>query len=144
MGLFDIDFIDQTVEINAPVDEVFDLFTNVEGWSAWAKGLLYSKMLSSGEMREGSKLLFVPKLPPAPVVVPVIEFVPNMIVAWGIEHSLASMVHEFEFAPVDEDSCTVRQREYATGPIALLTRPAKWGIKAFDKAFLNDLSKFFA
>ena len=81
----------------------------------------------------------MPDFIPLPIVTSVIGYEKDRLVEWGIRTPLATMVHRFEFEPLGEGRSTVRHHEYARGLLAILARPLKGKIEAFDRQFAKDM-----
>jgi uncharacterized protein YndB with AHSA1/START domain len=143
MALFRLDFIDYSTEIDAPVEEVFAFFKDVEKWPSWTTGIKKAYRKSPGEWGVGFKLGFKPDFAPAPVDVKVLDFEEGRLVAWGLRTPVGTLIHRFDFEPLDEGRCRVRHTEYAEGLFAILTRPMRRKIESFDRLLADDLQAAF-
>ncbi len=139
MGLFQLDFIDCRTEMEAPVEDVFSFFQQVERWSTWAAGIKRAFRKSDGPWGTGFRFVFVPALFPMPLAVEVTGYEEGRLIEWGIRSSVATVIHRFEFEPMGEDRCSVRQTEFAQGVTAVLMRPMRQKIKDFDQRLATDL-----
>ena len=143
MALLRLDFIDYSTEIDAPVEEVFTFFKDLENWTSWATGIKKAYRKPGGDWGVGFKLGFVPVFLPFPLEVKVLDFEEERLVAWGLRTPMATMIHRFDFEPLDEGRCRVRHTEYAEGLLAILTRPMRAKIKHFDRLLADDLQAVF-
>jgi len=138
MGLFRLDFIDLTTEIEAPAALVFDFFKKVEDWPSWARGIKATRRVSKGDWGVGFRFSFSPAFLPFPLGTKVIEYEEGRRIAWGLRTPVASLVHSFSFEPAAEGRCRVRQLEFAEGLLAILCRPLRGKIEAFDRGLARD------
>jgi len=143
MPLFRLDFINDAVEIKAPVDKVFNFFKEVERWPSWASGIKRAYCKSTGEWREGFRLVMVPVHFPVNLEMPLLSYKENETISWGMTSPVASIIHRFDFEPVDSTRCRVTQSEYAEGIFALTSRPFKKFIADFDRQLGRDLKAAF-
>ena len=141
MSLLELDFIDMQVELDAPVEEVFAFFLQLERWSSWASGIRRAFRKSDHPWREGFRLGFVPDFLPVPIVTKVIGYEENRLVEWGMRTPAGSVIHRFEFEPMGDGRCRVRQVEAARGLPAILMRPLKGRIESFDRGLAEDLQE---
>ena len=143
MGLWRLEFIDYSTEIDAPAEEVFAFFKNLERWSSWTSSVKSASAKSGGAWGAGFKIGFVPEFLPFPLVARIISYEEGRLIEWGIRTSAATLVHRFEFESLGTNRCRVRHHEYATGLLALLTRPMKGKIERFDRKLADDLRAAF-
>jgi len=143
MGLLRLDFIDYTTEIEASVDEVFSFFKEIESWPTWTAAIKRAYRKPGGAWGVGTKVGFVPDFMPLPVEAKVLGYEEGRLVEWGIRSAAATIIHRFEFQPVADDRCRVRHLEYAEGLFAILVRPMKGKIEAFDRKLADDLKAAF-
>ena len=143
MALIRVDFIDYTTEIDAPVEEVFRFFKDVENWPSWTTAIKKAYRKSERDWRVGFKLGFAADLLPMPLEVKVIDFEEGRLAAWGIRSPVATMVHRFDFESLNEGRCRVRHTEWAEGLLAILTWPMRTKIEAFDRLLADDLQAAF-
>ena len=139
MALIRVDFIDYTTEIDAPVEEVFRRFKDLEKWPSWTTAIKKASRKSEGDWQVGFKLGFEADLLPMPLEVKVIDFEEDRLVAWGIRSPVATIVHQFDFEPLNEGRCRVRHTEWAEGLLAILTWPMRAKIEAFDRLLADDM-----
>jgi hypothetical protein len=92
----------------------------------------------------GFKLAFKPDFAPASLDVKLVDFEEGRLIAWGIRNPLTTLIHRFDFEPLDEGRCRVRHTEYAEGILAILTRPMRGKIEHFDRQVADDLQAVFS
>ena len=138
-----LDMIDYTTEIDAPVNDVFTFFKDVENWHTWASGIKKAYRTPGTDWGLGFKFKFVPKFMPVPMEVPIIDYQENRVIAWGIRKPMATIIHRFDFEAIDDQRCRVRHTEFAEGLLAILSRPMKNRIEEFDRGFADDLQAVF-
>ncbi len=143
MALLRLDFVDCSNEIDAPVEEVFAFFKEVDQWPSWATGIKKAYRKGGGDWGVGFKLGFVPDFLPFPLEVKVLDYEEGRLVAWGVRSPVATMIHRLDFEPLDGGRCRVRQREFAEGLLAILTRPMRGKVEAFDRRLGDDLQAAF-
>ena len=143
MALFRLDFIDYATDIDAPVEEVFTFFKDVEKWPSWTTAIEKAGTKSDGDWGEGFKLSFKPGFAPAPLDVKILDYEEGRLIAWGIRNPLTCLIHRFDFEPLDEGRCRVRHTEFAEGILAILTRPMRKKIEQFDRQVADDLKAVF-
>ncbi len=143
MALLRLEFIRESTEIDAPVQEVFTFFKDLEKWTSWASGIKKARRKPGADWGVGFKFSFVPFFLPVPLDVKVLEFEEGRRIAWGMQTPVATMVHRFEFEPLGEARCLVRQEEYAEGLLAILTRPLRGKVEDFDRLLAADLQAVF-
>lgn len=139
-----LEFIDYVSDIDAPVEEVFRFFKDVEKWPSWTKAIKKAYRKSEGDWRVGFKLGFASDLLPMPLEVKVIEFEEGRRIAWGMRNPVATIIHRFDFEPSGDRRCRVRHTEYAEGLFAILTWPLRGKIEQFDRLIADDLKATFA
>lgn len=144
MALLRLDFIDHASDIDAPVEEVFRFFKELEKWPSWTKAIKKAYRKSEGDWRVGFKFGFEAELLPIPLEVKVIDYQEGRLIAWGIRNPVATLVHRFDFESVGEGKCRVRHTEYAEGLLAILTRPMRARIENFDRLIADDLQAAFS
>ncbi len=144
MALLRLDLIDYATEIDAPAEEVFAFFKEVEKWPSWTTVMKRAWCKSKGEWRKGFRLAFVPQILAIPLEVPLVTYEEGRVIAWGINTPIATIIHRFDFEPVDDKRCRVIHTEYAEGISAILTRPMKNKIEEFDRKFADDLQAVFS
>jgi hypothetical protein len=144
MALLRLDFIDYATEIEAPVEKVFAFFKEVEKWPSWTTAIKKACCKSKGEWRKGFRLSFVPQFLPIPTEIPLVEYEEGRVIAWGMTSPIATVIHRFDFEPIDDQRCRVIHTEYAEGFYAILLRLMKNKITEFDRKFADDLQAVFS
>jgi hypothetical protein len=143
MALLRLDFIDYSTDIDAPVEEVFAFFKDLERWPSWATGIKKAYRKPGRDWGVGFKLGFVPNFLPVPLAVKVLDFEEGRLVAWGLRTPVATVIHRFDFEPLDAGRCRVRHTEVAEGLLAILARPLQGKIEYFDRLLADDLRAAF-
>jgi len=139
-----LDFIDYTTEIEAPCDEVFAFFTDIERWPSWASGIKHASRIVPGtEWGVGFKIEFAPRFLPVPIRTKVLTYTKGRVIEWGLRTPIASLVHRFDFEPLGKGRCRVRHTECAQGLLAITARPMKKRIGEFDMRLAEDLKAAF-
>ena len=100
--------LEDRVGVQAPPETIWQLVSNLEGWSAWNP--LYVK--ASGTIRIGEILTLTEQLPgqQARIVQPrVLEWVPNEQLHWRLSRlkGLATATHYIEIEKLNEGACIV-------------------------------------
>jgi len=139
MGLAELTFIDYRTEMGAPVEDVFAFFKKVEEWPSWGTGIKQASRKGDADWGRGFRLGFTPDFLPIPLMTKVIDYEEGRLIEWGLRTPVAAVVHRFEFEPLGESNSSVRQLEYAQGLLAVLLRPLKGKIEAFDRQLSDDL-----
>lgn len=143
MGLLKLDIIDYTSEIDASAEDVFAFFKDVENWTSWTTSVKKAYRKPGRDWGVGFRLSFVPDFLPFPLDVKILDFEEGRLIAWGVRTPAATLVHQFDFEPLEAGRCRVRHREYAEGLLAILTRPLRGKIENFDRRFADDLAAAF-
>jgi hypothetical protein len=135
-------WIDHTVDVDASTGAVYDLLTDIDGWSTWTPGLVRVKRKASGPWAVGQRFTMYIKPasfhPPLPIPCETYELSPNRIV-WGGGIPGSVIRHSFEIEPLGEHRSRVRQYEFATNLLAALTLIAEPGIYKHDLRMQNAL-----
>lgn len=138
-------YADMVTDAAVPPAQAFRFFCNVSDWQDWSSVIHRAKLLN-GDWRKGSLLLFMPKLPglpPAPLVVPIIEFEQDYRITWGIDLPFMRMLHRFTFTPVEGGSCRIHHEEWSEGVVSLLTLPVAGALRRFNDRFARELAAMF-
>lgn len=119
-------WIDHTSELRVGAEELHALLSDIDGWPSWTPGLrAILRWNQAKEVRVGSFFCMLLKLkgaPPAPVPCSVFTLTPNVI-EWGGGIGSSVIRHRFEIVSKGSGKSQLRQLEYATGLLALITRP---------------------
>ena len=143
MPLFRLDIINYVTEIEAPVEKVFNFFKEVEKWPSWASGIKRAYCKSTGQWQEGFRLVMAPSQMPINMELPLVTYKEGQTIAWGFISPVATIVHRFDFEPVNSNRCRVCHSEFAEGIFALTFRLMKKQIAEFDRQFADDLKAAF-
>lgn len=138
-------YTDLVTEAPASAREAFRLFTRIDDWSDWSSVIAHARLLS-GDWHEGGYLVFMPKmgnLPPAPLVVKILEYEPDRHITWGLKLPFASMQHRFSFVPVSGDQCRIHHEEWSEGVMTLVIWPLGRWIRKFNNRFARELAAMF-
>lgn len=137
--------IDEVTRTRASRRQAFSLFSEVSDWAAWCSVVRHARLFG-GQWRPGAGLLFVadlPGLPPAPLVVRVLEYRENQRITWGLKLPMASITHRFTFIDDGEEGCRVHQEEWTDNLMTLATLPAARLIHRFDQRFAAEFAAMF-
>jgi polyketide cyclase/dehydrase/lipid transport protein len=111
-----------SLEIPLPVEELWDVFCDVEGWSTWNPCIWRARMLG-GPLRERGTLVwaFNPIEPrylyKLPALATIVELRPRERVTWEVSLPGLHAVHSFTFERVDERRCRFGSWETAEGAL---------------------------
>jgi Polyketide cyclase / dehydrase and lipid transport len=140
-------WIDHTVDVEASTGEVYDLLADIDGWPSWTPGLTAIKRKGKGRPAVGQRFTMyfkpAPFHPPLPVPCELYELSPQRIV-WGGGIPGSLVRHSFEISELGANRSRVRQLEFATNLIAVLTLIAEPGIYKHDLRMQNALRDKFA
>ncbi|MEY4510901.1 MAG: Polyketide cyclase / dehydrase and lipid transport [Pseudomonadota bacterium] len=137
-------WIDHTSELEASAASVSALLGNVEDWPSWSPGL--RAIYKRGPLRVGSWFVMMIKpqgAPLSPVPCQLLACEPNLI-EWGGGGAGGEVRHRFEIQSLGPNRCRVRQYEYATGWLAVLTSPIAKIAGRHDLAWSRELERRFA
>lgn len=128
-------WIDHTLEVDAPVEAVMALLTDLDNWPSWTPGLTAVTRKSGEPVHVGSRFTMhvkpAPFHPPLPVACKMLRMEPTLI-EWGGDMLRSIVRHRFELSALGPIKTRVRQFEYATNVVALLGRIAEPGIYKHD------------
>lgn len=145
-GGFRRTWIDHTLEVEGSAKDVHTLLADVDGWPRWTPGLTAVRRKSKGPLAPGQRFTMLIKPasfhPPLPVPCEVFEVSPTRIV-WGGGIPGSVVRHSFELTEVGPKRTRVRQLEYATNILAVLTLIAEPGIYKHDLRMQNALRDQF-
>jgi hypothetical protein len=140
-------WIDHTTDVPANIEHVAALLHDLDSWPSWTPGLTEVRRSKSTPPRPGGKFTMMIKPasfhPPLPVPCMLLKLEPTYI-EWGGGFAGSVVRHSWELTQVGPDLTRVRQLEYATNAIALLTLIAEPGIYKHDLRWQNALGAYFA
>ena len=139
-------WIDHTVDVAASPADVYALLADIDGWPNWTPGLARVKRNGTGAWQAGQKFKMYVKsgsLPPVVVPCETYEVSPQRIV-WGGGLAGSVIRHSFEIAPLGANASRVRQLEFATNLLAVLTFVVEPLIYQHDLHMQNALRDKFA
>jgi uncharacterized protein YndB with AHSA1/START domain len=104
--------IEESVEINRPVEEVFSYATNPENFSEWVGNVIEVRKDASGPLREGETFTAEQKLLGRRFEAPfeVIAYEPNRRYAHRSTGGPAPVTMNFTYEPVSSESTRITQR----------------------------------
>lgn len=135
-------WIDHTSELGCSADTASALLRDLDGWPRWTPGLKAIRRKSE-PLRVGSSFVMVlqPKgLPPAYLPCKVLRDEPRFI-EWGGGFLGGYIRHSFAIDALTANSCRVRQVEYATGWLGVLTLPIESIAYRHDKGWSVELER---
>ena len=109
-----------SVEVAMPVERLWEIFTDVEGWPRW-NGCIWRSRIRDGELRVGATLqwTFNPIRPgylyKMPASAEIVEVVPQDRVTWEVSAPGLHALHSYRFAPLGADRCRFGSWEVAEG-----------------------------
>jgi len=112
--------IQGAVEVDMPVERLWEVFTDVKGWSQWNPCFRWSRVLG-GELRRGATLVwaFNPIEPRyryrMPAIAKVVEFEHHDRVTWEASFPGFHALHSYRFEALGSDSCRFGSWEVAEG-----------------------------
>ncbi len=140
-------WIDESVEIDADREQLFELLRNIDGWPDVVPGLQRILRPGSGPVGVGTRFVMVLKMNPRtpPIFLPckVYELGPDRM-EWGGGGFGSVIRHYIELEPLADGRTRMRQVEYATGLLALLTLPVEKAANRFDQGWFKGIRERFA
>jgi hypothetical protein len=139
-------WIDHTSELSASAQAVYELLADIDGWPRWTPGLKAIRRRSQSPIRVGDSFGMVLKPKGAPIAyVPCKLFAlePHFI-EWGGGIGAAVIRHSFALEPLAPNRTRVRQLEYATSWLGVLTAPIAGIANRHDMAWSRALEERFA
>lgn len=116
--------IDTEVEINAPIDQVWQVFTDFPNWEAWNPFIraIDGDVTPGNEITETIQLIWQI---PIKVKAQIVEFEPYRLVWTGhiLSKEFGSGIHQFEVIALDENRTLFIQREVFEGIFVKATWP---------------------
>lgn len=139
-------WIDLETEVATDADTLYALLADIDGWPAWTPGLRAIRRRGSAPLRPGSRFVMVLEVPVIgglPLPCELYEATPRRL-EWGGGLPGSVIRHSLEITPVDAGRCRLRHVEYATGLLALLTRPVARHTRAYDERWSAAIAARFA
>lgn len=125
--------------------QAFRFFCDVDSWRDWSSVIRHARLFG-GEWRPGGLLLFMPdlpRLPPVPIVVKIIDVQPEQSITWGLSTPVGSLLHRFRFIATEDGGCRIHHEEWSEGIVTLLAWPAGRLIQRFNDRFARELAEMF-
>lgn len=140
-------WIDHTLDVEASIADVSALLRDIDNWPTWTPGLTELRRSKKKAPAPGAKFTMMIKPasfhPPLPVPCEIYKFDPHLMI-WGGGIPGSKVRHSFELSELGPKRTRVRQLEYATNVIALITLIAEPGIHKHDLRWSKALQKHFA
>ncbi len=138
-------WIDHTSVVNADLDTVYSLLSDIAGWPSWTPGLLAIRQMRQGFAGSGSFFLMTLEAPKIGRL-----YLPNIVyqnspekIEWG-GGALGSVIrHSFELTVIDDHTTSIRHLEYATGLLSLLAKPAAQFAYNHDMRWSRKIEEIF-
>lgn len=138
-------YTDSTSDLPVSVKQAWRFLAKVEDWPDWCSVIRYVKRPADDWVKGGFFLFVVdlPKLPPAPLPVTILEVVPEKTLVWGVKTPFGSVRHRFNFIDLGDGHCRIHQEEWSTGITTLLMLPVGHLITRFNKQMAAELESMF-
>jgi hypothetical protein len=110
-----------SVELQLPVQRLWEIFLDVPGWASWNQCIWRSRV-RGGELREGATLVWAFNpierryLYKLPATAEIVELEPYDRVTWEVRFPGFHALHSYRFAGLDEGRCRFGSWEVAEGP----------------------------
>ena len=142
--MFHRDFTDFTNEIEAPVEEIFEFFKQIEKWPEWTSAIRKSRPVSPGDWRIGYQFSMNPGFAPfIPLRITIFEYEEHKRIGWGVRFPGLQVIHRFDFERLGANRTRVRNTEFADGLLAVFMTPLGGMIDSFDRKWANDMEARF-
>ncbi len=140
--------IEHRIGVRAPPSAVWDILSDLEGWSRWNP--LYPR--ASGKLAIGARLsvtLLLPNSSPEDIAPVVVDWVPEMQLVWRLRlmGGLITTMRYMEIEPLDEGRASVFSHgEVFDGPAAFfmpkgLRKNIKSGFVAMSEALIEEVMR---
>ncbi|HEX4870410.1 MAG TPA: SRPBCC family protein [Moraxellaceae bacterium] len=138
-------WIDHEVEVAADAATLYLLLSDLDNWPAWTPGLRAIRRWRRGPMRPGQRFVMVLDGPGPGLPLPCTVYRSEPLhLEWG-GGALGSVIrHSLTLKPLDAGRTLLRHREYATGLLALATRPVARLARAHDERWSAAIVARFA
>jgi len=140
--MFKRTWIDETVTINASVEQLHGLLKDFDGWPRWTRGLRAIKRRDRSPLQVGTRFTMVLD-PGIPLGCKIFAY-DNERLEWGGGVGSSVVRHSFEIKALTSETCELRHLEYATGALAVLAFPLERGIYAYDHRWTDTIVSQFA
>ncbi len=113
--------IEGWADVEMPVERMWEIFTDVPGWSSWNPCIWRSRM-RGGELREGATLVWAFNpirrryLYKMPATAEIVEVLPAERVTWEVKAPGFHALHSYKFEAAGPDRCRFGSWEVAEGP----------------------------
>jgi hypothetical protein len=110
-----------SVELQLPVQRLWEIFLDVPGWASW-NPCIWRSRVRGGELRQGATLVWAFNpierryLYKLPATAEIVELEPYDRVTWEVRFPGFHALHSYRFAGLDEGRCRFGSWEVAEGP----------------------------
>ena len=138
-------WIDHTCEVATDANTLYRLLSDVDQWPAWTPGLRAVWRRQRGPVYPGMHFVMVMEGPGPGLPLPCTMFQNDPLrLEWGGGAMGSVIRHSMELTPLGPDRTRLRHREYATGLLALVTRPFAASAHAHDLRWSQAVAARFA
>jgi hypothetical protein len=119
--------IEGSIELDLPVERLWETFTDVRGWSRW-NPCIWRSWLVDGRLELGARLVLVfePIKPwllyKLPAAARIVEFEPHERLTWEVDLAGFHALHSYRFAALGGGRCRFGSWEVAEGPTYFAVR----------------------
>lgn len=144
--LFHRVWIDETVEVAAPLSEVQAALEDVRTWADWTPGMRKLRISAEEPVHRGSSFWMLLKMHPLPPLwVPAVVYVLQRgHIEWGGGGLRSVIRHRFELTETKSGGTAVRHAEYATNLLAIVLLPFEKAFRAHDRRWSATIAERFA
>ena len=139
-------WIDHTSILNTDAETLYQLLADIKGWPQWTPGLRTIWYRGKSFPKKGSYFLMLLEVPLIGRLI-----IPNVVyqndphrIEWGGGLLGSTIRHSMEIAPIDGNKTQLRHREYATGLLAILSRPAAGFAHSHDMRWSKTIEARFS
>lgn len=139
-------WIDLETEVATDAATLYALLADIDGWPAWTPGLRAIRRRGQGPFVPGTRFVMVlaaPVIGGLPLPCELYENTPQRL-EWGGGIPGSVIRHSLEITPAGPGRARLRHVEYATGLLALLTRPVARHTRAYDLRWSDAIAARFA
>lgn len=138
-------WIDTTMHLDAPFDDVQAKLEDIRAWPEWTPGMRKLRISADEPVHHGSSFWMLLSMKPLPAL-----WVPSVVfhlrrghIEWG-GGGLGSVIrHRFEITEVAPGRTAVRHVEYATNVLAWVLRPFEKAFRAHDQRWTAAIAEHF-